>query len=396
MRIGINCIRLSPAYKGGVNSFTFGLLDAFAAGGRGHDFVIFSTARNRILFRRYEGIAKFRIVLLDGAAGRLGRGLFNRLPWRLRARLPHAGLNRLLNLADEYHIAREADVQYVPHCPTLIFPYPDIPTLYSIHDLQHVHFPEFFSAGERWERDAAFANAIAHASAIQASSRQMAEEFMAHFPGLSEERIVAVPEGVDVAAFRSAPKNDVRARYGLPEHFLFYPAQLWPHKNHITIFKALTRLHQAGLDIPLVLTGARYAGADELAPYLDRVNNVFYLGIVPFADIIALHRTARFLLTASRYEASSIPILEAAAAGTAIIASATPSHSEHAEELQIQLFPPSDDAALAELLRKVWPDDALIARQTAYNAGAIERFTWMRAAEHYLDAMERLSSLNTV
>lgn len=392
MRIGLNCLRLAPTYKGGVNSFAFGLLDGFAASRRGHSFVIFANARNRNMFRRYESMPNFRIVLLDGALGRIGRGLFNRLPAPLRFALPHRLYGRLLNRGDARRIAQHADVQYVPYCPTPIFPFPDLPTLYSIHDLQHVHYPQFFSAAERRARDVAFANAVGHAAMIQASSRQMADEFAAHFPQLPARRITVIPEGVDAAAFAQTPAGDIRARYQLPERFLFYPAQLWPHKNHITILKALARLKADGLDIPLVLTGARYTGADELAPFLERgaAGGIFYLGIVPYADIMALHHAARFLITASLYEASSIPILEAAAAGTPIIASATPSHAEHAQDLQMQLFPPADPEALAELLRAVWRDDALIARQTARNLIAIQRFTWNEAAEHYLDMLESL------
>ena len=393
LTIGINGVRLNPAYKGGVNSFTFGLLDALAAVGRDHHFVIFATTRNRSLFQRYEAYPNFRILLLDGPLPRLGRGLFNRLPAWLRFRLPHQTFGRLINRRDTHRIAGAVDVQYVPYCPTPIFPFPDVPTLYSIHDLQHVQFPAFFSAGERHERDVAFANAVRHAAMIQASSQQMADEFNAYFTDLPKEKIVIIPEGVDVSAFVHAPANDVRSRYGLPERFLFYPAQLWPHKNHRTIFEALARLSAMGIHIPLVLTGARYSGADELAPYLDQTaeTGIFYLGVVPYPDIIALHRNARFLITASLYEASSIPILEACAAGTPVIASATPSHTEHSRDLEVQLFPPTDPAALAELLRKVWNDDALIERQVAHNNVAIRNFTWDKAADHYLDVLERLA-----
>ena len=156
----------------------------------------------------------------------------------------------------------------------------------------------------------------------------MAGEFAAYFSNLPLQKIIIViPEGVLISpAFSKTPERDVRAHYGIPERFLFYPAQLWPHKNHITIFKALTQLKSSGINIPLVLTGARFTGSDDLLSYLKagEPNNIHYLGVVPYPDIIALHRAARFLVTASLYESSSIPILEACAAGTPIIASAAP------------------------------------------------------------------------
>ena len=392
MRIGINCMRLVPSYKGGVNSFAIGLLDGFAASRRGHDFVIFASRRNRDMFHKYAGLPGFQVVLLDRSALRFGRAIFNRIPWRLRFRLPYCRIGHLLNGGDERRIASLVDVQYVPNYPTPIFPFPAVPTVYSIHDLQHAHLPQFFTPQERKERDVCFASAVDHAALIQASSHAMAKDFAAHFPNLPKKKIIVIPEGVNVAAFAQAAANDVRERYGLPERFLFFPAQLWPHKNHITIFRALDRLRAKGVEIPLVLTGGRFDGSDALAPYLEAgaANGIHYLGVVPYTDIIALHRTARFLITASLFESSSLPVLEACAAGTPVIASAIPAHIEHSHDFQMQLFPPTDDVALAALLRQVWNDDDLIARQAAHNSVAIRAFSWNNAAERYLDAFEAL------
>jgi glycosyltransferase involved in cell wall biosynthesis len=342
------------------------------------------------MFQRFEKLEKFKIIEIDGQFTRIGRGLFNRIPASLRFRLPYRHYNHFLNRSDAERIAQAVDMQYVPYCPMPIFPFPEIPTIYSIHDLQHVHYPQFFTASERLVRDIAFANTVAHAALIQASTQHMAEEFAAKFSNLPRQKIVVIPEGVDITAFSGTPERDVRSHYGLPEQFLFYPAQLWPHKNHITIFKALAQLKSSGIEIPLVLTGARYTGSDDLLPYLEAGarNNIHYLGVVPYSDIIALHRTARFLVTASLYESSSIPILEACAAGTPIIASAAPAHVEQAKVLQMQLFPPSSPEALADILRNIWDDDALIARHVAHNSEAIKAFTWNKAAEGYLDALE--------
>jgi hypothetical protein len=54
LRIGINCLRIYPAYNGGTNSFTIGLLDGFARVGGDHEFKIFVTPWNREMFERFE------------------------------------------------------------------------------------------------------------------------------------------------------------------------------------------------------------------------------------------------------------------------------------------------------------------------------------------------------
>jgi glycosyltransferase involved in cell wall biosynthesis len=402
MRVGLNFLRLDPSYKGGVNSFAFGLADGFAASRRGHEFVIFAGAHNIHMFAPYEALPNFRVMHVNevnpsfwaGPVRRLVREGFLRLPWTIRYRIPQLHFNKWLNAPYARQMEKAADVLFTPYVAPPLFPFPNIPAIYSIHDLQHVHFPQFFNEEMKLERKANFAATEWHAAMIQATTRQMRDEFLDYYPLLTPERVVIIPEGVNVDAYTNEDgREDVRLRYRLPEKFIFYPAQFWPHKDHITILKALSRLKQQGIIISLVLTGAKSPLTESLLEFAAQDGldgQVYYLGVVPYEDVIALHRAARFLVTTSLYEAGSIPMLEAAAAGTAIIGSGIPSHTEHSEELQMQLFPPSDDAALAALLHKSWGDDDLIARQVAYNRQAIRKFTWNSAAERYLDAFEAL------
>src|SRR5579872_1307095 len=293
MKIGINCLRTSPDYRGGINTFTFGLLDGFAASGVDHDFVLFVAPHNLEMFSAYKNLPNFRIVEINenwvakqdkllwamrkiynvlpwrwhvddnylslaDVMRWLGRRLFLALPWRLRYRIPLRPFNRWQAAPLAKAIDEQVDVVYVPYPPPPLFPYPAKPTVYSIHDLQHVHFPEFFTPEHRLEREAILDACVRHAALIQATSRQMKDEFLARFSFLRAQQIPIIHEGVNLAAYRDSAVTDVRERYGLPARFLFFPAQLWHHKNHITILKALARLKAGGVVIPLVLTGARY------------------------------------------------------------------------------------------------------------------------------------------
>ena len=397
MKIGLNCLATTPSYRGGVNSFTFGLLDGFAQSRRPHEFVIFATPQNKDLFAPYLERPNFRIVDIDTTAGDAMRRVFHEVPGflrRLRRWLPVRSFNAALNGGSARTLESQADMFYAPYCPPPVFPFPNRPTVYSIHDVQHVHYPEFFTEEQKQIRKEAFHNCTQHAALIQASSEQMRDDFLANFPVLTPEKLVVIQEGVKVETFRTRnPDLDVRAKYGLPEQFMYFPAQLWHHKNHITVLRALARLKAKGVNTPLVLSGARYEGSEQLFEFIkaeDLGDRVFYLGLVPFEDLIALHQAANFLITAVLYESSSIPILEAAAAGTAIIASETPANLERARDLHLNLFPPKDDAALADLLEKIWNDEGLISAQVSHNSRAIEKFDWPHIAEDYLDAFERL------
>jgi glycosyltransferase involved in cell wall biosynthesis len=142
------------------------------------------------------------------------------------------------------------------------------------------------------------------------------------------------------------------------------------------------------------LTGARYEASQGIFDYIaqhDLGDQVRYLGLVPFEDIVGLYQAARFLITAVLYESSSIPILEAAAAGTPIIASRTPPNEELSERLHMTLFTPTDDAELAETLSAVWDDTELVQRQIEANRDGIQYYSWDNAAREYLKVLQSIA-----
>jgi glycosyltransferase involved in cell wall biosynthesis len=394
MRISVNCLRTYPDYKGGVNSFTLGLIDGFAQLRTPHSFILFVANFNRAMFSRYEELDQFRIVEINETSRKRVRNAYFRLRWWIRDRIPPSLVNRMLSVGYVEQLDAAADVHYVPYCPPVVFPYVKKPSVYSIHDIQHAHFPEFFTAEQLSERRTIFEQCIRHATVIQASSAHMQRDFLEHFPTLAENRIAVIPEGVDIPTFaRPRDLAEVKTRYGLPDAFLFFPAQLWHHKNHITILRSLKRLRDSGSVIPLVLTGAKYEASQRIFDYVEAnglAGQVQYLGIVPFDDLVALYQGARFLITAVLYESSSIPVLEAAAAGTPIIASRTPPNEELARHLSMTLFAPTDDEELAELLSQIWHDHARGAEQAAHNRVAIARFSWRNAAQRYIALFESI------
>ena len=401
MRVGINCLGIDPSYRGGINAFTFGLLDGFARVGDSHEFAIFMTPRNTALFGEYEGVSNFQLVEIDDPDRRWLHAIHRRLPLRVKSRLLMHATTSALGSRHEDVLTRYADVVYVPYVPPpVLFPFPDVPTVYSIHDIQQIRYPEFFTAEEIVSRERAFERCVEHATVVQASSRYMAHEFQDHFPKLDESNVEVIPEGVDIDRFSASERdNDVIARYKLPKSFLFTPAQLWHHKNHITILKALKRLSEQGLVLPWVLTGAEYSSARDVFDFIEANaldTQVFYLGVVPFEDVIALHQRARYLLIASLYESSSMPLLEAAAAGTPIIASRIPPHEEMAENLEMRLFAPTDDAELAGVLEDAWADEQASKAQVDSNRIGVQQYSWDNAARMYLELFERLRARESV
>jgi glycosyltransferase involved in cell wall biosynthesis len=391
MRIGIECLRADPNYAGGLNTYILGLLDGFAAAGGDHRFQLYVTDGNRRLFARYEALPNFEGVAVDGKSFRMRQRI-------CRAALLFSGpeLYRRTS-ACLFKPMREmmdagSDLIYTPTVSLLCFDCRK-PTLLSMHDIQHLHYPEFFSWPRLRSRKITCGLSAACAGHFQASSEFIKRDMLAHFPGIAPQQIAVISEGVNLEDFSMQRSASALGRYNLPERFLFMPAQLWPHKNHLRVLQALRLLEQRhGVRIPLVMTGARYSAAPAVFRFLaeQRIDYVHYLGVVPFEHLVALYQRAALVISPGLYESNSLPVLEAAAAGTAVIASKIPPNEELAHTLQLNLFEPLAPAELAELSLELWQDEAACRKQAAHNRSQVSRFTWKNAARQYLSLMEQI------
>src|SRR5262249_41094928 len=126
------------------------------------------------------------------------------------------------------------------------------PYVMVVHDLQHRLQPEFpeVSAGGEWEtREEVFQRAIGGAT-LAVTDPARGKEDVLNFYGSSG----ITPDRIEILPFVPAPylsvdraveeRRRVRDLHQLPERYLFYPAQFWPHKNHARIVRALALLRQ--------------------------------------------------------------------------------------------------------------------------------------------------------
>jgi glycosyltransferase involved in cell wall biosynthesis len=392
MQVGINCLDVNPSFVGGVTTYSVGLLEGLASVGNGSRFRIFVTEGNQHLFEQFRKRRHFEVVVVSGR-------LYS---WRTkvcRAALLSCS-SEFFKFANDLAFEKirdlmdaESEVLYTPS-PVLRCFNSRRPTVLTMHDIQHVHHPEFFSWPRRLSRNITYTLSARHSSYLQANSHYTKEDFLAHFPNLSPEQIEVIPVGVNIEKFATPDAaNDVCERYAIPERFLLYPAQLWPHKNHITVLRALKQIeNKNGLKIPLVLTGGEYAAASKVFGFInDQVMGyVRHLGKVPGEDMVGLYHKAAFVMAAGLYESSSAPTLEAAAAGTPIIASRIPPFEELAQVLQLNLFDPLDVDGLARLIFDLWNDEETRSAQAAVNRRQINCYSFENTARKYLRLFERI------
>jgi glycosyltransferase involved in cell wall biosynthesis len=392
MRIAVNCLRLDPSFVGGVNTYTRGLLEGFANTANGHQFRLYASDWNQSLFESFRHRKNFEVVVLDERTQSLRKGIcraallsFSQKVYESTSNLVFRGLRELMD--------RDADIVYTPSTFLQCFN-SQKPTVLSMHDIQQVHYPEFFSWPRRLSRRITYGLSARRASFFQASSEFTKQDLLRHFRCISADQIAVIPEGVRVEEF-AAPVDTtaLRSRYAIPDRFLLFPAQLWLHKNHMILLRALKQIEtRRGLRIPLVLTGGKYSGASKVLGYIDdqSMNYVYYLDRVPFADLVGLYQKAAFLVMPSLHESNSLPVLEAAAAGTPVIASKIPPNEELARVLHLNLFDPLNQEELEVLLVRLWEDESTAIGQAKYNRKHITRYSWDSSAAQYLQLFERV------
>ena len=197
------------------------------------------------------------------------------------------------------------------------------PVLLSLHDLQYLAHPEFFSKLKRSYLGAVVPRSTRQAAIVTAPS-EFARGTVIDELGVPPERVLVVPHGIPSSEPGWAtPPDVVRARYGLSGPFLLYPAVTWAHKNHVAAVRALAELRGAHPDLMLVLTGAAgpaEAAVSEEIVRLDLTDRVRRTGRIPAVDLNGLYDEAAMTVIPSRYEGFGIPALEAMRRGCPVVA----------------------------------------------------------------------------
>jgi len=247
-----------------------------------------------------------------------------------------------------------------------------VPAIATVHDLNHRfydEFPEIRAYGEYERRERFFSNVARSAETVLVESQTGKEDLLSCYPdsGIEEERVVVLPMLPSRAATRPTSPDELEAvqrRYGLPEDFLFYPAQFWPHKNHLRLIESLALLRDGhGLGPILVLVGSNRGSLRKrtFADMMRRVvqlgleQQVLYLGHVSDQDLAALYDLSSALVMPTFFGPTNIPILEAFLRGRPVVTSDIRGLRDQSEGGAV-LVDPRSPPAMAAGIRTVLTD----------------------------------------
>ncbi len=294
----------------------------------------------------------------------------------------------------------QADIAHVPYWGAPLSSPARLIT--SVLDVIPLALPEYasgFGARLYTALVSATARGSAHILTLSAASKA---DIVTHL-GIAPEVITVTHLAADEAfhpSIGAEHDEDIRLIYDLPDQFVLYISGFDPRKNLKALLAAYTYVASAEGDaIPLVIAGREPQWGTPMFPdlraYADEIgvsDAIRWIGAVDEVDKPALMRLADVVAVPSTYEGFGLPVIEALASGTPVVAAQIPVMEEIVGDAAY-LVPPDDARKLAGALLALLGQNPL--RQTQITRGLAQatKFNWRKTARETYAVYEHVMAL---
>lgn len=224
-------------------------------------------------------------------------------------------------------------------------------------DLQHKFYPKYFNKINLFLREERVKMIVRNASILVVSSEDVANNFKKLYKLPKRLKIHVLPFVSMINNFSFDNFSELKQKYNLPNNYFIVSNQFYEHKNHITVFKALSFLKDKGTDVHVVFTGKMedYRNPifiDKLKKEIDdnEISEMMsFLGVIPRDEQLCLMKNADAIIQPSLFEGWSTVIEDAKSLQVPVISSNIAVHKEQLKKNGIY-FNPLDEEGLAEIL----------------------------------------------
>jgi glycosyltransferase involved in cell wall biosynthesis len=261
------------------------------------------------------------------------------------------------------------------------------PSVVTIHDTTLWKFPRYHPRRRLLAMRPLIPRGALHAKAIIAVSAATKRDVVRTL-NVPESKVHVVYEAAAPQfrpLVRDAALESVRHKYRLPESFVLYVGTIEPRKNLVRLLRAFDLVRRHGYHShALALVGNRGWKDSAILATVEQLGMdgaVRLLGPVDSEDLVALYNLADLLAFPSLYEGFGLPVIEAMACGTAVVASPNGSLAEIAGSAA-EFVDPTQVENIAEGMLNVLSDADRRAHLQAAGVQQAAQFSWETAAAH--------------
>ncbi|MGB3917263.1 glycosyltransferase family 4 protein [Thiothrix litoralis] len=383
MKKKIGILTFYPMHGGGIFQYIQSMVDALAAD-KSSTYIIFADENDR----RFDGYGlEVRKLTPSNRSGLNQVIIFSQL---------FLGMRQPFFLRDDERRAY-ADIDLFMSPATSVYPHLFLkkPFIFTLHDMQEKYYPHAFTRTERFKRALRNQALTKAAKAVICESNYVKEDIM-NFLGGNANKIAVIqsPPPDFLLRYEAKPENfaAVKRKYGLPERYIFYPAQCWFHKNHIKLVEAFNIIaKETDEDVSLILSGSQKDNYPKLVAKIQELGlegRIKHLGYIDYEDIPYLYKMARMLVMPTLFESVSIPIYEAFALGVPVCCSNVVALPEQVGDAAL-IFNPNDPADMADKMVQLLRDKPLATELAARGRQRVRSFDHKEYATKILSVIDR-------
>lgn len=382
MKIGIDLSFIRPDHKnGGTEAFMKNLIRGFEAlrqQGAMRDEIVYFIHRD--IYEDYQKIfpsLAYRIYDIKG-------------PHALRTVWFQTWmLSRLVK-------KEKLDLLYFPTFQTGLKSRWKLPLVVNPNDIQYKYYPEYFSRFKRCYFQIFYGNALRKADRLVALSNYVKHSYEEHFFKATKGKMRVLYAPID---FQAADEEPVEALADFEGEYILCINSLTRHKNLITLVRAFHLLLKSGENkrLKLVIGGAQWNGANEIADYIEQnglKDAVILTGFLTDGQLSYLYHHARLFVTPSLYEGFGMTPIEAMAAECPVISSKETSLYEVTKGLAHYYEPATDEEALCRAIREeLAADKAEIVGELAEHKKEMLCYSKEKVAGRYLELFHETAGI---
>ncbi len=275
----------------------------------------------------------------------------------------------------------------------------NLPYITVVWDLEHrlqPYFPELSTEGNWDGREKSYAVRLRRAAIILTGTEAGKLEIERFYQVATGIKKLPLPTPSFALNAQPSDGKQVLAKYNIPEKYLFYPSQFWPHKNHVGLLLAVQMLRDKyDLVFPVVFAGSDKGNMQhvmQLVTELNLMTQVHFLGFVPQQDLISLYRHAFALTFLSFLGPDNLPPLEAFALSCPVVAANVSGAKEQLGDAAL-LVNPRDQEDIARAIKSLHDDKILY--QTLIQRG-LERASKWTGQDYVQEVLSVLDEFETI